>query len=257
MKSASIVCLPKPWRRSIVIPMPPAPTTTTTSVFISSVPWIAHSSRASEATKVPATCNIFSSTRRKKRLPAKQANHTAAAPIFRTTNFGSPAIETEMFTETTRLVGPRPFLSGTRNCNAIRRTARHVHRKMLLPSPILLAGELNGHTPAWVLNTAGAGHCGPTTLTLERLIFSVIIYESVSRPIRDHDRNSLSYSKEAACAQTHESLPTGRLRDDLSKSLILNGGQRRDRTADAGLFRTRTNCIYNRLDDTDGTVAQW
>jgi hypothetical protein len=29
--------------------------------------------------------------------------------------------------------------------------------------------------------------------------------------------------------------------EDLSKLLILNGGQRRDRTADAGLFRAPTN----------------
>ena len=39
------------------------------------------------------------------------------------------------------------------------------------------------------------------------------------------------------------------------KLLILNGGQRRDRTADAGLFRTNRSCIHNNLDDTDGTVS--
>jgi hypothetical protein len=39
------------------------------------------------------------------------------------------------------------------------------------------------------------------------------------------------------------------------KLLILNGGQRRDRTADAGLFRTNISCIYNNLDGTDGTVS--
>jgi hypothetical protein len=38
-------------------------------------------------------------------------------------------------------------------------------------------------------------------------------------------------------AKTHESLPLGRLVFVLRKSLILSGGQRRDRTADAGLFR--------------------
>jgi hypothetical protein len=39
------------------------------------------------------------------------------------------------------------------------------------------------------------------------------------------------------------------------KLLILNGSQRRDRTADAGLFRTYITCIYNSLEDTDGTVS--
>jgi len=38
-------------------------------------------------------------------------------------------------------------------------------------------------------------------------------------------------------AKTRESLRQGRLIFVLRKSLILNGGQRRDRTADAGLFR--------------------
>jgi hypothetical protein len=34
-----------------------------------------------------------------------------------------------------------------------------------------------------------------------------------------------------------ESLPNGRLMIEICNLLILNGGQRRDRTADAGLFR--------------------
>ena len=59
---------------------------------------------------------------------------------------------------------------------------------------------------------------------------------------RAHPTNKGSNLEKAGVAHseastTHKSLPFGRLIFIPRKALILNGGQRRDRTADAGLFR--------------------
>jgi hypothetical protein len=57
------------------------------------------------------------------------------------------------------------------------------------------------------------------------------------RPIRDHTQKVSCYTKQGIYPKHVKASHSGGLCFTPRKLLILNGGQRRDRTADAGLFR--------------------